>query len=327
MEALNDKINVVILTYKPKDDFVLSLNLLLKQTIFINKIIIMNTNEKLFYKNITDVKNLKNILSNDIFYIEHINEIEFDHGATRNYAIRKFTSDYVLCMTDDAIPYDANLIMNLYSTFKKYNNVAASYARQIPKSNAHFKEKIIREFNYPNEEMYKDKNTIDKYKIKNYFCSNVCAMYDTKIFMKLNCFKENLILNEDMVYAYTAINNNYSIVYNNNAIVLHSHNYSYISQFKRNFDIGVSQIYFSNVFNDLSSENEGKKLFLFFIKKCLKEFKIIEIFDFIFECLFRYIGYYFGKHFYKLPYGLCMILTSNRNYFKKNYKELYDKFN
>ena len=327
MKNTNIKINVVILTYMPKDDLITSLNLLLKQDISLNKIIIINTNKDLFYKNITKKNELRQLLLNNIFYIEHINEKEFDHGHTRNIGIKKFNSDYVLYMTDDAIPFDTKLINELYSSFKKYKNVAVTYARQIPKDDACFKEKVIREFNYPNIEMVKNIDTIEQYKIKNYFCSNVCAMYDTKILNDLNCFNENLILNEDMVYAYTAINNKYNVVYNNNALVLHSHNYNYINQFKRNFDIGVSQICFKNIFGNLSSENEGKKLFIFIIKKCIKNYKFLTIFDFIIECIFRYFGYFLGKNFNKLPFKLCILFSNNKYYFIKKRMELYDKIN
>ena len=44
-----------------------------------------------------------------------------------------------------------------------------------------------------------------------------------------------------MLYAYKAIHNNYKIYYNNKAMVYHSHNFSYIEQFKRNFAIAKSQ--------------------------------------------------------------------------------------
>ena len=141
----------------------------------------------------------------------------------------------------------------------------------------------------------KEKTTESKYGIKNSFCSNSCCMYDKNIFRKLKGFKEDIIQNEDMLYAYKAIEKGYKIIYKASAIVIHSHNLSYMEQYKRNHDIGVFQKENSEIYDKYVSEKEGVRLTKVVIGKILKEGHILEGIDFIIECAFRYFGYKSGK--------------------------------
>lgn len=326
MSSLNKKFDVVILTHAPKDDFVLSIKRLLNQTIKAEKIIIYNTDENLFYKNISDKDELKSLIANNanLIKVVNIDEKDFDHGRARNRAADLCSSDYILFLTDDAVPYDDNLCENLIKAFDKYasNNVAVSYARQIAKKKAKLKERYVREFNYPEYDIIK---TISKEKelgIKNYFCSNVCAMYDRKKFYELGQFEEDIILNEDTFYVYLAINKGYSVVYYANAKVLHSHNLSYREQFSRNFDIGVSQFERREIFEKIPSAKEGKKMLLNVSIRLLSGFHIFTLIEFVIECFYRYMGFKKGKNFENLTIDECIKYASNKNYFIKKKNKL-----
>lgn len=315
--------DVVILTYKPSDILIDSLKMLLMQHLIPNNIIIYNTDKDLFLKNITNAELLLNLINdkNNNISVYHIDKKEFDHGRTRNIAFSKTSSKYVLFMTDDAVPYDDMLAENLIDGFYEYNDnlskVAMTYARQIAKDNAKFTEKLIREYNYPDYDIIKDKSKEKILGIKNYFCSNVCAMYDRDIFMKCGMFHENLILNEDTFFIYDAINSGYKVIYKSNAKIYHSHNYTYKEQFSRNFDIGVSQKEKEEIFKNISSEKEGIKLIKFVTLNLLKKCKFISIIDFYIECCYRYFGFKAGKNFDKLSNDLCIKYANNKNYFIK----------
>lgn len=294
MKALDKKYDVVILTHGPKDDLVFSLESILKQSTKPKKIIIYNTDKSIFYQHITLKKRLDKILDRkDVVKID-IKERDFDHGRSRNNALKHTKSNYVLYMTDDAIPYDKYLAKKLLDGFKK-EKVAAVYARQIAKESATLKEKFVREYNYPNNDIIKDKSTEEKYGIKNCFCSNSCCMYDKKILVKLKGFKESLTQNEDMLYAYKAIDKGYKIVYKADAKVYHSHNLSYIEQFKRNKDIGTFQKQNREIYDRFPSEHEGVQLVKNVASKLMKKGKVIDTLDFLIECGFRYIGYKAGR--------------------------------
>lgn len=309
------KIDIIILTHKPKHYLIETLIKINMQVLLPDKIIIYNTDEKSFFDNIkkdefdSAVKNLK-----FKFEFYNIDYNEFDHGKTRNEAASKSNSPFIMFMTDDAVPYDEFLTINLLKSFED-KKVALAYAKQLPRENSKYKEKIIREFNYSDCDIVKDIYTEKKYGIKNYFCSNVCSMYNKTIFDLFGGFDENIILNEDTFYSYKIIKNGYKVMYKSDARVIHSHDYTYTEQYKRNFDIGVSHIDKENIFNDLPAEDEGKKLVLYVLSKLIKKFRIFESIDLIIECIFRYKGFMDGKNYKRFDLETCLNKTNNMQYF------------
>ena len=63
-----------------------------------------------------------------------------------------------------------------------------------------------------------------------------------------------------MIYARGLLDAGYLIAYEARAAVIHSHNYSALGQFKRNFDLGVSHALYPQVFEGLPAESEGIRL-------------------------------------------------------------------
>ena len=326
MSMISKNYDVVILTHAPKDDVVLSLEKLLNQSIKPSKIVIYNTCENLFYSKIVNVERFKELINLSNVKVIHISEDEFDHGRTRNDASKLCESNYILFLTDDAIPYDEYMCEEMLKSFDKYSaensKVAVVYARQIAKRDAKLKERYVREFNYPDYDVIKEKAKEKELGIKNYYCSNVCAMYDRDIFNKLGCFEEDIILNEDTFYVYNAINKGYRVVYASRAKVLHSHNLSYREQFSRNFDIGVSQFERKEIFSKIPSTKEGKKMFANVSKRLLGGFHILMFIDFMIECFYRYMGFAKGKKFENLTIDDCIKYASNKNYFIKKKRQL-----
>ena len=328
MDLISKTYDVIILTYEPYDKLIESLLMLMDQTIEPMTIYICNTCKESFYKNISDRATLDKILFGEYdtrfknrIKIVHIEKNEFDHGRTRNEMVKLSKSDFVLFLTHDAVPCDKYLSENLLSAFNEYSisnaRVAVSYARQIANNVASLKEKLIREYNYPKYDIVKEKSMENILGIKNYFCSNVCAMYDRYIFNNLGGFEENIILNEDTFFSYNAIQNGYRIVYKSAAKVFHSHNYKYKEQFSRNFDIGVSQCERKEIFDRVPSEKEGFKLVSYVLKNMLLKLHFINAIDFVIECIYRYLGFNYGKNYRKLSKDACLKYASNKQYFLK----------
>ncbi|MDO5563751.1 MAG: glycosyltransferase [Eubacteriales bacterium] len=255
---------------------------------------------------------------------ETIDPKEFNHGTSRNELVKNTTSPYFIFMTQDAIPYNEYLIENLLNGLNSDKNISCAYARQIPYPNTNAIEKYTREFNYGDKDIIKDKNTETKYGIKNYFCSNVCQIYKRDIFESLGGFENNVILNEDMFYAYKAIQSGYKVLYKSSAKVYHSHNYTLEEYFKRNFDIGVSQSMMNEEkrkysikidFDSIPSINEGKKLvknsFCYFLKKL----DIINIFKLFIYSLCKYLGYKKGKNYKSISIKKCKKYSMNPLFF------------
>ena len=306
-------VDVIIPTYKPDISLLTIIDDLEKQSLRPEHIIIMNTEEK-YWDHLIEKAGSDPLEKYDNIIIKHVTKKEFDHGETRNQGVRLSSADFFLMLTQDAFPRDKMLLSSLAKALD--TDVAAAYARQYPKTNCNLEERYSRKFNYPNEPMKKTQADVDTLGIKTYFCSNVCAMYRRDIYDRIGGFTKNTIFNEDMVYAGEACQKGYAICYVPDAGVIHSHNYTCLQQFHRNFDIGVSQAQHPEIFEAVSSESEGKKM----VSETISHFRHIGksylIPHYIIMCGCRFTGYKLGKNYRKLPKGLCIALAMNKDYFK-----------
>lgn len=324
MDKLKLSVDIIIPTYHPDEQFYKLLGRLLKQTVktidqmsesddvYLNKILIMNTEERFFDKS----KFQKVCGDSKQVEVRHITKQEFDHGGTRNLAASLSTSDIIMFMTQDAMPEDNRLIENLITPLKR-DNVAVAYARQLPNEQAGEIERYTREFNYPATSIYKSKKDIVTLGIKTYFCSNVCSAYKREIYMKLGGFVTQTIFNEDMIFASTVINSGYTIAYAADARVIHSHKYTYRQQFTRNFDLGVSQRQYREIFEKIKSESEGIALVKKTAKHLLKKGKFYLIPDLVMQSGFKFLGYKAGLRYEKLSDKTIRRFSMNKSYWDK----------
>ena len=247
--------------------------------------------------------------------VHHISKHEFDHGGTRHQGVQYSEADVFVMMTQDAMPADSRLIERL--TENLMGNVAAAYARQLPGEDSSEFERASRTFNYPEASRRKSLADLDTLGIKTFFCSNVCAAYRRDIYEKLGGFIRHTIFNEDMIYAAAVIKAGYSVSYEAQAQVVHAHNYTNIRQLRRNFDLGVSQAQHPEVFGAAASEAEGKKLVAATWRYLRERKRLYRFPGFCVQCAFKYAGYLLGRHYKKLPRGLVMKITENREYWNK----------
>lgn len=307
---INKKIAVIIPVYKPDKNLRKLLLRLWEQDCRINEILLINTEEKLFNHKL--LENLDAGLYGLIRLI-NIEKKEFDHGGTRNYGVSLVNSDYVVFMTQDAMPKDRHLISALAKPFKD-ELVYVSYARQLPKKDCSITECYNREFNYPEYDIEKDLDTLSKYGIKNYFCSDVCSMYRVDKFNELGGFPDRIIFNEDMIFAHKAINDGGRVYYASGARVVHSHNYSCMEQLRRNFDNGVSQAMHPEVFKGIPSEGEGIRMVVSTIRRLAAEGHFMAIPGLIVNSAFKYVGFRLGKGYRSLSTNIIKRITSNKEF-------------
>lgn len=302
----NKKVEIIIPTYRPGKEFTRLLERLQKQHYPIHKILVMNTEEQYWD---SAWENTCSLLE-----VHHLKKEAFDHGGTRKYAASLCVGEIMVFMTQDALPADRNLIGNLIAPLLEKEQVGAAYARQLPNENCSFLERYTRSFNYPENSSIKTEKDLPVYGIKTFFCSNVCAAYKKDVFEKLGGFVERTNFNEDMIYAGTLVQNGYGIAYAADARVIHSHNYSCMQQFHRNFDIGVSQAEHPEIFANVSSEGEGIRL----VKKSMvylcKNGRFWLIPNLILQSACKYVGYFLGKRYSKLPRSVIRWCTLNPDY-------------
>lgn len=308
------KVDVVIPTYKPGKKFSRLLKMLQRQTWPVGKIIVMNT-EKSFWNEhgFEGIKNLE---------VHHLTKEEFDHGETRNRGMRFSRADIVVFMTDDAVPADEHLIEALVKAFEQRGPegeaVIMAYARQLPDKDCPLAERYTRSFNYPEESCVKTRADLEQMGIKTFFASNVCCAYDREKFWFQGGFIRRTIFNEDMIFAGKALlQDDYAVAYAASARVIHSHNYNCRQQFKRNFDLAVSQADHPELFGCVRSESEGIRLVKSTARFLIRRGKPWLVPGLVVKSGFKFLGYRAGKCYRLLPKWLILKLTMNREYWKK----------
>lgn len=307
------KIDVVIPTYKPEKQFLNLIESLCQQTVSVNRIIVMNTEEEFFERLVcgTEFKEMYK----DKVSVYHLSKMEFDHGDTRNKGVKQSDADVFVMMTQDAMPADEYLIEKLVAALVD-EKTAVTYARQLPTADCNSIETFTRGFNYPENSRTQSAEDLGIRGIKTYFCSNVCAAYKRSVYDELGGFINHTIFNEDMIFAAKAINDGYNIAYCAEARVIHSHNYTNKQQFKRNFDLGVSQADNPEVFAAIPSEKEGKSMVKAVTNYLLSSKKGKLLPYFYIQCGCKYVGYLLGKGYRHLPQKLILRCTMSPTYWK-----------
>lgn len=305
-------IDLVIPVYKPDDEFLQLLAKINNQSYPVGKIILMNTEEQYWKEFVIKHKEIENF---DKLEVHHLTRREFDHGNTRNQGISYSDAEYILLMTQDAVPENEFLVESLLKGFDN-SKVAVAYGRQLPREDCREAEKFTRSFNYPAESKVKSKADIETIGIKAFFCSNVCAMYKREFFDLLGGFTKKTIFNEDMIFAGNAIKADYMIAYVAEARVVHSHNYGNMEQFHRNFDLGVSQKEHPEVFAGIKSESEGIKLVKKTAAHLWKSKRKLQIIPMVIQSGFKFAGYRLGKNYTKLSKGFVIKCSMNKSYWQ-----------
>ncbi len=259
--------------------------------------------------------NTRNIAAGLGARIITIKREEFDHGGTRNSAVKASSGDIIIFLTQDALPIDRSFIENLISPLR-HHLTPLSYGRQMPRDDADPIEKFVRTYNYPEKSIIKDLHQIPLLGIKTFFCSNVCSAIRRKEFDETGGFPENIIMNEDMILAAGLILKGYKVAYQATAAVLHSHNYGLKDQFQRYFDIGVSISRNRRILGDIKSEGEGIKLLNKQTKYLIDERKWFHVLYGFLQAAAKYSGYRLGMAEVRLPQGLKKSFSMHKHFWK-----------
>ena len=223
---------------------------------------------------------------------------EFDHGGTRDMALRESTGDIVIFLTQDAVPANIYFLENLIRPLED-ERVAVVTGRQLPKSDAFPMEKLVREFNYPSESHIRSEEDVERMGIKAFFCSDVCAAYNRRIYLEIGGFEHPLKTNEDMFYAAEAIRKGYRVAYAADALVFHSHNFTPKEQYDRNRIQGYEIERHRSLLGEVSQESEGMKLVNHVSSGLLRQGRIKSFFRFGVDCCARLLGSRAGRQVYR----------------------------
>ena len=218
----------------------------------------------------------------------------FDHGGTRDYALRQSTGDVVCFLTQDALPIDEHCLEKLVSAFSS-PDIAAVFGRQIARSDAPEYEKLTRAFNYPDTPYTRREEDIPRYGVKSYFFSNTCAAYRREAYLSVGGFDAPILSNEDMLMAGKLLHAGYTLAYEPAAAVYHSHLYTLRQEYRRNVRIGTVMEQYRDRLTGAKADAEGWRMLRFVGGALAREGRIGELFGFSVRVCVRFAGNRVGK--------------------------------
>ena len=281
-------ISVIIPTLNAEKDLSDLLMTLSAQTVAPNEVIVIDSESEDRTASLAEATGAK---------VLHVARKDFDHGRTRDFALRQSVGDIVVFLTQDAVPANRSFLENLIRPLSE-EKVAVATGRQLPKTDAFPMEKLVRWFNYPAESHVRSEKDVEKMGIKAFFCSDVCAAYNRKIYLELGGFDYPLKTNEDMFFAAKAIRGGYRVAYAADAIVFHSHNFSLKEQYNRNRIQGYEIDRHRPILGEVSQESEGMKLVKYVTSGLLRQGQVYDVFRFGLDCCARLFGSRAGRREY-----------------------------
>lgn len=228
--------------------------------------------------------------------VREIERCSFDHGGTRDRAIRNCRTPFVILMSQDAIPADRHCFENLLNKLRDLE-IAAVTARQIPRADASPQEQLLRQFRYPDKSMIWSKEQIGEMGIRSYLLSDVCAAYRVSDYLKAGGFEHPVSTNEDMLMASALLDEGYRLAYCAEAKVIHSHSFTLRQEYQRYFRIGFFLAKYRDRFS--GETQEGVRMLRQITRQLLKQGEIASCFAFWMDCLVRYAGSRAGKRAWK----------------------------
>lgn len=223
-----------------------------------------------------------------------ISRSDFNHGLTRDTALRRTTGDFICFLTQDAIPASNEYLDSLVAPMLRDDKVALVSGRQLPKPDARRFEQLVRSFNYPAEPLVRSKADLPKYGIKTFFASDVCSAYRREAYLACGGFP-CVDTNEDMFMAARFIVNGLEVAYEPSAEVYHSHNLTPSQQYARNKVIGRFLEEHTDELMGASEVGEGGRLVKSVMSVLLHEGRIGELCSFGIDCIARLLGNRAGR--------------------------------
>ncbi|MBK7877947.1 MAG: glycosyltransferase [Planctomycetes bacterium] len=173
------------------------------------------------------------------FRRERIDQVEFDHGDTRNLLAATSTGDLCVFLTQDAIPSSPDWLATLAANFDD-PKVGAAYCRNVPRPDAQLLTKIFsandpgytagrRETRLPEPSAYALMNAHEKRLLYNF---NDVASAVRRELWERHPFPRTWF-GEDVLLARALLEAGWTVVYDDVATVEHSHDYGPEETFAR----------------------------------------------------------------------------------------------
>jgi polysaccharide biosynthesis protein PslC len=247
-----------------------------------------------------------------------IKKDEFDHGGTRSLIADKAKGDILVFFTQDAVPVSIDAVEKLIAPFETDRDISVTYGRQLPWKDASSSAAHLRSFNYPAVGEVRCFEDRKKLGLKTIFVSNSFAAYRKSSLKLVGYFKDGLIFGEDTCAVGRMLKKGMKIAYVAEAMVYHSHNYSWFQDFKRAFDIGVLHTKENWL---VETYGKAEKVGLKYIRSQLNELKKtagpLTLIDFLGRNACKFFGYRIGEQYRMLPGSLISCMSMHKSWWSE----------
>lgn len=235
------------------------------------------------------------VAENAGFRVQIINKKDFGHGKTRRMAAEQSTAEYIVFMTQDAIPASNDSIIQLCKPLMENQNIGVTYGRQLPTTEAGAIGNHARLFNYPAHSQMKTKADIPVLGIKTIFCSDSFAAYNRNTLLAAGNFQD-VSFGEDTLMADKIIHMDYAVYYNKDACVYHSHYLTLKEEFRRSIFIGRLHRQNHTVFDSYGRiSGEGMRFVKSEMCMLISQNQIKLLPNALFHTFSKVLGYQLGK--------------------------------
>ena len=223
------------------------------------------------------------------FYVE---PSDFSHSLTREEAIYLYcTQDIVVMLSQDVVLYDPYALSKLVSMIDE--KVVFVYGRQVGKKKTI--EEYIRHKNYGLTSYVISGDDVERLQIKAFFSSDAFSAYYRPVFIRLNGYDHaDMMMNEDMYYSKKILDSGYCKGYAADAVVEHSHAFSFRQLYARYYETGR---WFAEhpEFDEYDAVDSGLKLAFYILKMAIKDINFPVLIRWLPDMAARYLGLKMGR--------------------------------
>lgn len=170
---------------------------------------------------------------------------EFGHGKTRNFGASKGTGEYIVFITQDALPASPRWLQNFIGAMKSDPEIVGGFGIHYPYPDCNI---IDKRDLYQHFKNFGEENTIfqltdenrQKYEMEEWYRHFMVFFSDNNSCIKREIFEkypyEDVDFAEDQIWARQMIEMGFKKLYCPFAPVYHSHNYKLSTYFQRYFD-------------------------------------------------------------------------------------------
>lgn len=237
-----------------------------------------------------------------------ITQDEFSHGGTRNLAARLAQGELIAFLSQDATPATKSWLRELVSPLKDHN-IAGVFGGQVPREDAPPMEKFFYSQRFPQVQKKRSLGKQKKIDLDDIFFSNVNSAMRRDMLMSYQ-FDNAIIMSEDQEWAKRVLLDGFDTLYEPNAVVNHSHNYTLKTAFQRYFDSAYSLMEVTDdTFRNFT--RAGFSYTMDELRYVMKNFPETVPFLFLYD-FSKVAGTFLGRQAKRLPRRVCKMMSLHK---------------